>query len=42
MLAIFKPYADLQATRMEYEMVKAADLVEAFTHDHDMMMMTQT
>ena len=40
-LAIFKPQAELQATRIEYETVNADDLDEAFDHDHNKMMMAQ-
>jgi hypothetical protein len=38
-IAIFKPHADIQTTKIEYETVKATDLEEAFNHNHNRMLM---
>ena len=38
-IAIFKAQTDLQGTQLVYETVKAADLEEAFSHDHNRMLM---
>ena len=40
LIAIFKPQIDLQGTELVYETVKAADLKEAFNHDHNRMLLT--
>ena len=40
-IVIFKPQISLLGTQLTYETVKAADLDEAFIHDHNRMMMEQ-
>ena len=38
-LDIFKPQTDLLKTELVYEIVRSADLDEAFGHDHNRMLM---
>ena len=39
-ISIFKPQTDFDGTELVYETVKAADLEEGFSHDHNRMLMT--